>query len=107
MERSGMTIYTTPRLKLTPAEERAADVMEWVHERISFVVCFPKEARNRKEAVRRVVRRHRGLVGNDLGPNSCLAAIALLEEVAFCPEWSVLRADDPIRLDMHDEEGER
>lgn len=29
-----MTIYTTPRLKLTPAEERAADVMEWAHDQL-------------------------------------------------------------------------
>lgn len=77
-----MTIYTKPRLKLTPAEERAADVMNWVHDEIHF--WEPNITS-----------------GLDVGP-SFLAAVALLEKLASLGVWDTMRVPVPHWLEMHD-----
>lgn len=107
-----MTIYTKPRLRLTPAEERAADVMEWVHDRLwedlrSDYGAYPGFPSSTDAAVVLVTSRLSPYDGlEDIGPNPSLAAIALLQSVASWPEYSLMEADDPMRLDMHDDGGE-
>lgn len=77
-----MTIYTTPRLKLTPAEERTADVMNWVHDEIHF--WEPNITS-----------------GLDVGP-SFLAAVALLEHMVSLVDLAGEYDLFPHCLYMHD-----
>lgn len=77
-----MTIYTKPRLKLTPAEERAADVMNWVHDEIHFWETNITS-------------------GLDVGP-SLLVAVALLEKQASLGVRAGTQEPAPHWLNMHD-----